>query len=243
MACQWVPDPERPAEWKEEIAAAFEVLKQENPNVFDDALAALQSFEANGTLALSFSKSFYSAMAITHSHRTPEFLHRYGPQGLSKGTACALALQSPDGFLFGRRSPKVHQGVGLWHPVAGHFNWKIHLKPDGDPDPFACILEELEEETGLEACDLNQILMVGVMAHPKTQKPELLFFAQTALGKTAIEEKIHQAKDKHEMDDLGFFSATEMKNLSKSGELGPDKPATLVSQALATTLSALDLLA
>jgi len=243
VRCHWLPEPERPAAWQQEIDRAFADLKQQNPHVFDDPLAALRGFQEGEQLELSFSRSFYSAMAVTHSSRSAEFLEKYGPAGLSGGMACALALGCPDGFLFGRRSPTVHQGVGLWHPVAGHFNWRTHLNAAGEPDPFTCILEEAEEETGLLPAELRDLCLIAVMAHPATRKPELLFFAHTELGEVSIRQKVTQAKDRHEMDGLGFFSVDQMEDLARQGQLTPDRPATLVSQALALALLRLDLLA
>lgn len=210
----WTSEPRRPQAWHHAVNEQWRAMRQTLPFVFDAPLAALRSAQVQGDqLHLTFSPSRYRYTAVTHQPSARRWMQDFGPQALGQGVACALSLVCPQGLVLARRSQRVQGGQGLWHPIAGHFDPSAHVDPNGRPSPFITVLCETEEETGLQPRELKNLSLVGVQHHPRTQKPELHFWAATSLSFSEIQRRAQTAADAHEHAALNVFDHSARKAL------------------------------
>ncbi len=206
VTLHWTREPQRSRAWHRAVNQHWRQMRQALPFVYDAPLAALREAQAEGgQLSLTFSPSRYRYTAVTHQPDARRWLKEYGPQGLGQGVACALSLVCPQGLVLAQRSQRVMGGQGLWHPIAGHFDPLTHMDPKGRPSPFITVLHEVAEETGLRPRELKNLTLVGVQHHPRTQKPELHFWATTPLSFSEIHRRAQNAADAHEHAALGVF--------------------------------------
>lgn len=210
----WTREPRRPQAWHQAVNEQWRAMRQAMPFVFDAPLAALRHAQVLGDqLHLTLSPSRYRYTAVTHQPGARQWVQHFGPQALGQGVACALSLVCPQGLVLARRSQRVQGGQGLWHPIAGHFDPSAHLDPKGRPSPFITVLRETEEETGLKPRELKNLSLVGVQRHPRTQKPEMHFWAATPLTFSEIQRRAQTAADAHEHAALAVFDHSARKAL------------------------------
>ncbi len=148
-----------------------------------------ESHEADrARLTLRVSQTGYRAFVQTNL---------FGPKDLP--TACcanpigvsATLLCDDDVLLFGRRGDGVAYYPRRLHPFAGSLEWPT----DGAAiDVFAECRRELAEEVSLSACDLADLVVVGMVEDLDLRHPEVILHATTRLSSVEVERRLDAAE-------------------------------------------------
>lgn len=201
------------ADWSARLAAPGA------PVLTDDPVAPLLGFEAGvGELRLSLGRSSYAHWLFA-AGRQAERERDFGAAGPCRPLALCAALIAPGGELvLTRRSGRVAEGAGLLHVVGGHLDPTRHLLA-ARPHPTVAMRCELEEELGLTGSDLADGRLLGLVEHPASGKPELLYRWRLRLGETELRERAARAVDRFEADALHLVPPSGWAELSRSPEL------------------------
>jgi hypothetical protein len=137
-------------------------------HLFDGPLCRLERIQATPEhLHVELSAITYRWFYGTNGSH-PELAPRADALGSS------AALVSSDGWLvFGVRSQAVGLYPGRAHPFGGT------LDPTPTPDLLGEMARELDEEIGLKAADIAELLCIGIGEDPLLRQPELLYLART----------------------------------------------------------------
>ena len=118
-------------------------------------------------------------------------------------------IQSPDGFIFGRRQPKAVYQAGEWQlPPAGSVDHGA-ARAEGAVDVVFQFLVELAEELGLGEDDVHNPTPLCIVEHAGSHVLDLGIAATTPLSAAAIRAK-HQAGGNAEYDPLAFIGRADL---------------------------------
>jgi 8-oxo-dGTP pyrophosphatase MutT (NUDIX family) len=172
-----------------EVESAIETawaqaLARPNIHLFDGPMCRLESWHATEDhLALKISRSSYRIFVGTNMAH-PEFAGTFGREVMANPVGVSPAILTSDGqLLLGRRSSTVAYYPSRVHPFAGCMEPK-------DPDPFASIVRELNEELSIERTDLREIRCIGIAEDESLCQPELIFSVNSALSRSEIEARL-----------------------------------------------------
>ncbi len=113
-------------------------------------------------------------------------------------------LISPDGIVFGKRARDTTQDPGRWEAVpSGGID-------GGTLDPYAKLLEELEEETGCPGSSVARRRTLGVIEDGDRHSVEIGIALETALGATEL-RRLHDRSDHREYEALEIVPAPELR--------------------------------
>ena len=126
--------------------------------------------------------------------------YTHGPAVLADPIGVSAALLTNDRYLvLGRRAAGVAVNPRRIHPVGGMLE---PPREGGVPDPFACILREIVEETGLEREDIGQSVCLGLIRDKQMLQPELPFHVPLKVGFDTLRRSVESAPDGMEHDEL-----------------------------------------
>ena len=152
--------------------------------LFDGPMCRLESWTATpGQLHLTLSPTSYKPFVGTNM-ANPQLADEHGRDVMANPVGVSPALLTADGFLMlGRRNASVAYYPRRVHPFAGS------LEPT-DPDVFAAVHRELDEELSLSDADLSDLRCTGVAEDVALRQPELIFAAATHLTRLQVEARL-----------------------------------------------------
>ncbi|HEY8478069.1 MAG TPA: NUDIX hydrolase [Chloroflexota bacterium] len=166
------PDRERlvAATWRRAVRRA----RRRDAVLFNGPLCRLVQWEAHPwDLALHLERTDYRTFVVTNLRRSRgrESLVDVAadPLGVS-----AVVTTSDGKLLLGVRSHRVAEYRGWIDLVGGNVDPAAHLV-DGVPDPVRAVLQEVQEELGVRAEDVERVVCLGLARNTRTGKPELIF--------------------------------------------------------------------
>ncbi len=197
--------------WRDEVRAAHgvldaliaetwarqsEVSRVRGTTLFNGRLARyLRHRVDSGIVTIEVGPTDYAAFIGTnylHHARADEF----GWELFSNPVGTSATLITADGWLvFGRRNERVACLPGYVHNFGGGLE-ADEKRPDGTFDGFASIRRELDEELGLKAGDIEQLVCLGLIRDAQIRQPELIFDAQVRLTRADLASRI--GSDDHE---------------------------------------------
>lgn len=197
----------------------------EGPHIYNGPLVRLDGFQVkNGELILDLSRTDYASLMYsnTFADRIVELL---GSNCLSRALGIsAVLVTADDQIVLFKRSRSVGEYPGFLDIPGGHIDVPAE---DDQPDPFQSMVQELEEEIGLDAREvpLELLALVDVIEH---KKPELIFVAKSCRPATQILDAAASAIDRNEWEELFFlpvadlqkFLADQKRNISPSAFAG-----------------------
>lgn len=130
---------------------------------------------------------------------------------------CANIVTS-DGYMpLGMRSKKVATYPDCLSVIGGFVKVNGNNKPDftsRDVDFFTNMRQELTEELGLEAKDLNDVEFIGIHRTSATRHPEIQYNVPINMTKDELLESWRtKAEDKFEHRNISFYKTSELGNV------------------------------
>ena len=144
--------------------------------LFDGPMCRYEGHDVtDGRLTLRVSRTSYKAFLITNlfGPRDLPSERRANPIGVSATLACGDGV-----LLFGRRGDGVAYYPRRLHPFAGSLEWP---SDGGDVDVFAECRRELREELSLQAEEVPELAVVGIVEDVDLRHPEIVLHAATPL--------------------------------------------------------------
>jgi len=90
-----------------------------------------------------------------------------------------------------------------------HGDWEKHKFPDGSPNIFGAVYNELKNEPGLKKCDITgDIRLVAWGVGTRTGTPELLFICNSTKALSEIRKAINEGKTPHHKE----FDKTKLQS-------------------------------
>jgi len=186
------------------IDQAWEVAlwqaRKAGQSLFDRPLCRLVSYCAHdGRFDMTLGPVSYKEFVGTNQTQAyVRYIH--GPEVLADPLGVSAAVVSSDGFLLlGRRSTPVMRYPERIHPIGGT------VEPCDDnatPDPFASMLFELIEETGVSLDAVEDITLLGLIRDKNTIQPELIFDVKVGVDAATIRQSALTAIDAEEHTEL-----------------------------------------
>lgn len=182
--------------WTAELAKAQACGRK----LFNGRLCRLVAYQADGQrLTLTLGPVNYKEFLGTNlTHAFVRYLH--GNEVLANPLGVSAAVVTADGFiLMGKRSERVVYHAGRIHPVGGMVE---PADADAPPDPFATILAELGEETGVAADQAGPTVLLGMVRDKHIVQPELVFEIHVTLSAAQVRQAAASAIDAEEHAEL-----------------------------------------
>jgi len=212
--------------WQEQTLAAEAAGRR----LFNGTLARLVCYEPlPHRLELTLGRTTYREFLGTNLHNAV-LRYTHGGDVLSDPLGVSAAILTADNYiLLGLRSDQVAFHAGRLHPVGG----MLELSPDGRPaEPFQAVLDEIEQELGLQRADLLSPLCLGLVRDRKIVQPELVFWMRAAAVASDIRARWSTAHDAHEHTDLAAVRSDATSVIEfiqhRYGDLTPLALATLL---------------
>ena len=184
------------------IAAAEDRL------LFDGHLVRLVRLSATQeTLELELGPTRYRQFVGTNLYNTAMVLGE-GRACLADPLGVSATLITSDGFLaLGRRSRRVAYHGGFLHPFGGMLE-PADRRPDrggNEHDVFGCVLRELHEELGVQADQVSEIVVTGLIRDRTILQPELLFDVSLTIARSVLSDRFDPAAGDGEHSDIEFI--------------------------------------
>jgi 8-oxo-dGTP pyrophosphatase MutT (NUDIX family) len=158
------------------IAAQWAELVSTGRYFYDGQLCRLVDYRASEEgIVLTTAPTSYREYHGTHKIPALDDSHRANPL-----CACAVVHTADDKLVLGRRSQTLGESCGLWHVIGGHLEAGKHVSR-GRALPGAAIRDELEEELGVSAASIRDLVCLGLSRPEDTLKPELLYYARVGI--------------------------------------------------------------
>lgn len=200
------PRPTQPA-IEEMIAAEWdrrvEDARRRNVLLFNGALYRYVAHRLDGaasaaSIELVVGDTCYRDFVGTNLHNH----HRLGEfpwNCYANPIGTTATLTTADGqIVYGRRSNRVAYHASHVHTFGGALE-PSDRDADGRIDAFGSVIRELNEELGLNAGDVGEIVAIGLVRDHEIRQPELLFEADTRLSFTELVARweLARARDEH----------------------------------------------
>ncbi len=175
--------------WEAESALAA----TDNRLLYDAPLARLiRTLADHDHLILELGTTTYREFVGTHFHHAAA-IRRLNPQYLAQALGVSALVQTSDGYLaFGRRNRRVAWHAGFLHAFGGMVEAADRL-PDGRYNAFGRMLEELHEETTVQATEVTDLALIGLVRDRALFQPELLFDVRVSLTRAQLSARIDHA--------------------------------------------------
>ncbi len=158
-----------------EIERRWAEWTAKQPRAFDGALVRAASVDYSPErIELCCGPAGYRDYVGTHAFPGAVDEHRANPLSV-----CCAVRTADARIVVGLRSGTV-ESPGKWHVVAGHVERERHVR-GGRVLPFDTVRDELREELGIAAADIEELICTGMTRAPVALKPELTFFARVSL--------------------------------------------------------------
>lgn len=181
-------------------AEAFwqELAANAGNHFYNGELFRLEKFSANPELLeLSLTRTCYRDQLYNNAH-----LHELGETATTRGLGVsAIVVTSDDYTPIIRRSMHLGEAPGMLDVIGGHAHPNLHLRAD-KPDLFAAIADEVTAELGLMPEEVNVECCNGIVEHPATLKPDIVFLTRIKSTMTQLKQSAQHASEAEEFNEL-----------------------------------------
>lgn len=204
--------------WEQKLAVA----KQKNIPLFDAPLFRfIDAITTPDQIYLTLGDTGYKEYVTT---RTPEFAQKHARPELGNALGVCSVVETSDNYILLDKRQGVDVYVGRYHVIGGFFERTLDMDTT-QPDPFAAIRREIREETGIQAADITEQYLLGIVYDLATPHAELCFLTKLSIPLTEVlkrepeEDEIKQLHTLHVTDDsLRAFIVSNHGNISATGE-------------------------
>lgn len=148
-------------------------------------------------LEISLTRTCYRDQLYNNAH-----LHELGEAAATRGLGVSAIVVTADGYTpIIRRSMHLGEAPGMLDVIGGHAHPNLHLC-DGKPDLFAAIADEVTAELGLKPEDIKVECCNGLIEHPITLKPDIIFLTRITRTMAQLEQLVKQASEAEEFTEL-----------------------------------------
>jgi len=185
-----------PVELTQDIQSHWEALPQ--GKFFNGALVRLDTFSVDDdALTLYLSPLNYKTLLYSNAH-VEKVSATWGEQYLARIVGVSVVYMSVDGYLIlMKRSMHVGEFPGHIDVFGGHIDVPEH----GEPDIFASMQQEIQEEMNIGA-DEHTLDLIALIESVPNRKPEFVFYAQSDLNYKKIGERICASQDQFEFTQV-----------------------------------------
>jgi 8-oxo-dGTP pyrophosphatase MutT (NUDIX family) len=207
--------------WQQKLLAA----QQKRTLLYDAPLSRLVSVRAHleGTLQLLLGNTSYKEYVIT---RMPEFTAHHTREELSNALSVCSVVETSDGYILLDKREGVDTYAGRYHVIGGFIDRTSDRDEHTRPDPFAAMLREIREETGVQVEDVSEQGCLGMVYDLTLPHAELCFLTRLHIPLATVIHK--RTPEDQEIRRLQSLSITETRlrdfivqhhgNVSPSGE-------------------------
>ncbi len=205
--------------WQQKLALA----REQKRRLFDSPLFRFIAATAHndGTLHVRLGDTSYKEYVTT---RTPAFAQAHTRQELGNPLAVCSVVEIDDNYILLDKREGVDVYVGRYHVIGGFFERDLDM--GGQPDPFAAMLREIREETGIQATDIQEQYCLGIVYDLATPHSEMCFLTRLNIS---LHEVLHnrtpeedEIKQLHTLqvtpESLKEFIIDNHGNISATGE-------------------------
>ena len=207
--------------WQQKLHEA----QQKGTLLYDAPLFRLVSARAHleGTLQLLLGDTSYKEYVAT---RAPEFTAYYAREELSNALSVCSVVETSDGYILLDQREGVDTYTGRYHVIGGFMVHTFDRDAHGQPDPFAAMLREIGEETGVQAEDVSEQSCLGLVYDLTLPHAELCFLTRLHIPlATVMHERTSEDQEIRRLQSLQI-TATQLRdfivqhhgNISPSGE-------------------------
>lgn len=170
-------------------AAWAETNRRPGVTLFDGPVCRLEGLSISGPgVRFALSTTSYRINVGTN-FCNPKLADQYGPDVMANPLGVSAGLISSDGFLiFGRRNGSVAYYPQKLHPFAGSIEVRDAI------NIFDDCRRELREEIGMQAGEVADIHLIGLVEDRRLRHPELIFRVRSTLTRDAIQPKVDPAE-------------------------------------------------
>lgn len=207
--------------WQQNLRAA----QQKGMQLYDAPLFRLVSARAHleGTLQLLLGDTSYKEYVTT---RVPEFTAHHTREELSNALSVCSVVETSDSYILLDKREGVDTYTGRYHVIGGFIDRTSDVDAHARPDPFAAMLREIQEETGIQAEDVNEQSCLGIVYDLILPHAELCFLTRLHISlATIMHERTPKDQEIKRLQSLQI-TATRLRdfivqhhgNISPSGE-------------------------
>ncbi|MCG3153556.1 MAG: hypothetical protein DKINENOH_00146 [bacterium] len=148
-------------------------------------------------LELSLTRTCYRDQLYNNAH-----LHELGETAATRGLGVSAIVITADGYTpIIRRSMHLGEAPGMLDVIGGHAHPNLHLRA-GQPDLFAAIADEVTAELGLMPEEVNVECCNGIVEHPATLKPDIVFLTRIKSTMAQLKQSAQHASEAEEFTEL-----------------------------------------
>jgi hypothetical protein len=191
---------------------ALERARAAGQTLFPGPVYGLAAFRARGDeLELDLHATDYREFVGTNL--CPEYLalpKESAPR--SDALGLSVLLLSGDTIVLHRRGAACFEGPLAIDTPGGHID-PGHHDDRGAPSPFLAALDELESELGVAASEVSELCILGLTRITKSEKPQVVLAARTALTPDEIRGRVGSARESFETNELWPVAWSEVARL------------------------------
>jgi 8-oxo-dGTP pyrophosphatase MutT (NUDIX family) len=155
--------------------------------------------------------------------REPEFFRGRRREELSNALGVCSVVETSDGYILLDKRQGVDVYAGRYHVIGGFFERGLDMGER--PDPFAAMLREIREETGIQVGDTREQFCLGVVYDLATPHGELCFLTELNIGMAEVRGRVPEDDEVKELlalaataEGLRDFVLSHHGNISATGE-------------------------
>ncbi|KAA0227802.1 hypothetical protein EDS67_14625 [candidate division KSB1 bacterium] len=183
-----------------ERAEAFwqELAATSGNHFYNGELFRLEKFSASPEfLEMSLTRTCYRDQLYNNAH-----LQEMGEAAATRGLGVSAIVITSDGYTpIIRRSLHLGEAPGMLDVIGGHAHPNLHVRA-GKPDLFAAIADEVTAELGLKPEDVKVECCSGLIEHPITLKPDIIFLTRITCTMAQLEQLVKHASEAEEFTEL-----------------------------------------
>lgn len=207
--------------WQQKLHAA----QQKGTLLYDAPLFRFASARAQleGTLQLLLGDTSYKEYVAT---RMSEFTMHHAREELSNVLSVCSVVETSDDYMLLDKREGVDTYTGRYHVIGGFIERIPDRNVHGRPDPFAAMLREIREETGVRATDVSEQICLGIVYDLTLPHAELCFLTCLHISlATVMHERTPEDQEIRHLQSLQItdtrlrdFIIQHHGNISPSGE-------------------------
>ncbi|HEY7419678.1 MAG TPA: NUDIX hydrolase [Ktedonobacteraceae bacterium] len=207
--------------WQQKLHEA----QQKGTLLYDAALFRFVSIRADleGTLQLLLGDTSYKEYVAT---RMPEFTAYHAREELSNALSVCSVVETRDGYMLLDKREGVDTYAGRYHVIGGFMVHTFDRDAQGQPDPFAAMLREIREETGVQTEDVREQICLGIVYDLTLPHAELCFLIRLHIPLAVVmHERTPEDQEIRHLQSLQItapqlrnFIIQHHGNISPSGE-------------------------
>ncbi|MCA9740268.1 MAG: hypothetical protein H6695_18810 [Deferribacteres bacterium] len=200
-----LPAEKKPAwpAWLDKQAELFwQRAQQSSKKLYNGKLVSLTGAEqVDGKLALYIYETCYRDQMFSNS-KIAEWRETGQAHLSARGLGISTMVETSDArVMLIRRSEKVSEHAGFLDVIGGHVHPVDHA-PNGIPDVFFAIEDEVRSELGVPVDCIVETICIGLLENSEWLKPELAFVSRLDVASAEVKKFAIEAEERFEYSDL-----------------------------------------